>query len=253
MHYLFVGLGVAVLMLMWRRGWTRHFPAVMGYYASVVAGDLFFAFVCPWTGCDPGGLTYFYLYYWLALVQHGLKLAVTIGLYRHFLAGCPHLRAITDIFLYGTLALAGGLFLLSLDPRGSLIYLAAIHLGGWVYLLLATVCAGLLLLGRITRIPMTTPCRFIIWAFLALSLPQALSFTLLAQFYDQASLFWTTTSWLTMNLATCLLGVAAWRFSPLPAPVRAAGWGPELAGLLVRLDLQTALVLKKMLPQGRSV
>jgi len=251
-HYFFVGLGVFVLLLVLARGWWRSYPAVTLYLGTVALGDLFFSLVCPLAGIDRDGWTYYYIYYCLTFLQHGCKLAVAIGLYRHFLAGCPNLKAITDIFLYASLILAGLLFLLSLDPRGSFLYLAAIHLGRWVYLLLAVVCVGILVLARVTRKPLEATCRLIILAFLVLSLPQALSFTLLAEFYARFSALWTWIGVLSMNLATCLWGWAALK-KTAPAPAgQESPIGRELTGLLCRLDLQTGQVLRKLLPSART-
>ena len=251
-HYFFVGLGVLVLLLALVRGWLRSYPAAVLYIGTVALGDLFFAVVVPLAGIDQTGWTYYYAYYLLTLLQHLCKLAVAVGLYRHFLAGCPHLKAITDIFLYAAMILAGLLFLLSLNPGGSFLYLAVVHLGRWVYLLLAMVCVGVLVLSRVTRKSLEEPYRLIILAFLVLSLPQALSFTLLAEFYTRCAGIWTWTGILCMNLATCLWGWAAWKKNtPAPA-VPESPLGRELSGLLVRLDLQTGLVLRKLQPLGRS-
>ena len=251
-HYFFVGLGVLVLLLALARGWLRSYPAAVLYIGTVALGDLFFAVVVPLAGIDQTGWTYYYAYYLLTLLQHLCKLAVAIGLYRHFLAGCPNLKAITDIFLYATLVLAALLFLFSLDPRGSFLYLAAIHLGRWVYLMLAVVCVGVLALARVTRKPLDEPYRLIILAFLVLSLPQALSFTLLAQFYAPFSVFWSWTGVLSMNLATCLWGWAALKKTVPTSGDSDSFIGRELSGLLVRLDLQTGLVLRRLRPLGRA-
>lgn len=251
-NYSFIALETVILFLMWRNRFWSRYRLFYIYFATVAAVDLLFSTVYPIFGIDSRSTWSFNLCYLLELVKHILKLAVVISLYRVFLREYPHLRAITDGILYLGLALAGGLFVLSIEPGSSFLYLAAIHFGKWVFLMVATICAGLLLLKRFTARPMERALFLIVLGFFLFSLPQVLSFTLLTHYYHRYQSAWVLAYTLTYGAAVCIWGVAAVTRAAAPEPEAGGGsWAlrpAEVLPLLSRIEASAGAVLKRIAP-----